>query len=447
MAIYLKFKGILAKGFDSLHAIGLTMSHKWTSDAVERISNHCMKEVRERLDKNAWTISYDNVQIPFHIFSQHLDNKDQFGNGTAATVYVKQDGKPLSDDVNLQLRRKRQQGLKNPLTKLEIIQLALNSHTHIQEQTEYIVLRMLLESPDFNFKTYSGNESQILKAPPAMDPLPCGQDHITLQYLLGTVDILEASYEDNSRLISEWFRQLGWDSLTEQKKIATSRVVAFIGDQLTMDRLRGLFKFRAEDENSFERLDFSVLAFGWLHLQMAFATSLHKQYGGTTHGQGLQQAFMLLKKKGLTKVLTKGPFHHDLNETLNHVAEAHFQEEWLQVGEVENLSDLRDQPPDQLKRLASQIVQKWASTEGLNDIDSLPEQQPDYEHRQVTMWNQDVLQYLVLNDAVRDGDVGLMELLLPHMFIRFNGAGKGKYAIEVLELLQGLHKEWPDEIW
>ena len=63
------------------------------------------------------------------------------------------------------------------------------------------------------------------------------------------------------------------------------------------------------------------------------------------------------------------------------------------------------------------------------------------------MWNQDVLQYLVLNDAVRDGDVGLMELLLPHMFIQFNGAGKGKYAIEVLELLQGLHKEWPDKIW
>ena len=83
----------------------------------------------------------------------------------------------------------------------------------------------------------------------------------------------------------------------------------------------------------------------------------------------------------------------------------------------------------------------------MNYIDLLPEQQCDEEHCQITMWNQDVLQYLVLNDAVGDGDVGLMELLLPHMFIWFNGAGKGKYAIEVLELLQGLHKEWPDRIW
>ena len=117
-------------------------------------------------------------------------------------------------------------------------------------------------------------------------------------------------------------------------------MIAFIGDQLTMDRLRGLFKFRAEDENSFERLDFSVLVFGWLHLQMAFAVSLHKQYGGTAHGRELEHAFTLLEKKGLTKVLTKGPFHHDLDETLNHVTEAHLWEEWLEVGKIEKLSSL-----------------------------------------------------------------------------------------------------------
>lgn len=117
------------------------------------------------------------------------------------------------------------------------------------------------------------------------------------------------------------------------------------------------------------------------------------------------------------------------------------------MGKVEKLSDLKEQPPAKLKMLALQIIRKHASTNGMNYIDLLPEQQCDEEHCQITMWNQDVLQYLVLNDAVGDGDVGLMELLLPHMFIWFNGAGKGKYAIEVLELLQGLHKEWPDRIW
>jgi hypothetical protein len=88
----------------------------------------------------AWTISYDNVQIPFCIFSQCLDNKDQFGNGTAATVYIKQDAKPLSDDINLQLERKQEQGLKNPLTELEILQLELDLHAQIHNQTKYIIL-------------------------------------------------------------------------------------------------------------------------------------------------------------------------------------------------------------------------------------------------------------------------------------------------------------------
>ena len=181
--------------------------------------------------------------------------------------------KPLSDDMNFQLREKQEEGLKSPLTELEIIQITLDSHTCIQNQTEYIILCTLLESPDFKFKTYSGKDSELLKAPSPVDSLPCGQDHITLQYLLGTVDIPEASYEDNSQLISEWFKQLRWDSLTEQKRIATSHVIAFIGDQLTMDCLQGLFKFHAKDEHSFECLDFTVLAFGWLHLQMAFSTS------------------------------------------------------------------------------------------------------------------------------------------------------------------------------
>jgi hypothetical protein len=73
---------------------------------------------------------------------------------------------------------------------------------------------------------------------------------------------------------------------------------------------------------------------------MAFANSLYKQYFGTTLGHGLHQAFVLLKKKGLSKLQTKGPFHHDLEEALYKVAAAHFREDWLEVAKVQNLSEL-----------------------------------------------------------------------------------------------------------
>src|SRR6266446_8390528 len=135
-----------------------------------------------------------------------------------------------------------------------------------------------------------------------------------------------------------------------------------------MSRLHGLFNFHAEDENSFERLDFSIFVFGWLHCQMAFTNSLHKQYLGTDLGRGLKYAFNLLECKGLHKVQTKGPFYHDLDECLHHVAEAHIRKDWLKIGDVDRLSDLRKCTPEQLKQAAKVLVQKRALNEALNKI-------------------------------------------------------------------------------
>ncbi|KAF8168910.1 hypothetical protein BJ912DRAFT_862407 [Pholiota molesta] len=355
------------------------MSHKWTCDAIERISDHCLGEVREMIGTVPAFISYDNMQVPFRTYS------------------------------------------------------------------EYYILRFLLDAPDFNLKTYGARNSEHFKPPAPIYALPCGEKHRTLQYLLGTVNIPEASYENNEKLIKQWLDQLGWNSPEEQQKTGIERIVAWCGDQLTMDRLRGLFKYHAEDLNPFERLDYTVLVFGWLHCQMAFANSLYKQYFGTTQGRGLHQAFVLLEKKGLTKLQTKGPFHHDLEEALYEVAEAHFREDWLEVTKTTSLSELRKYTPAELRSFAKTMVRRRASTEALNQMDRDPEKR-DEQLRQIIMWNRDILQYIILDHALSDGDVGVVENMLPHLFFRFQGGGNGKYAGEILELLQGLHREWNPEV-
>lgn len=213
-----------------------------------------------------------------------------------------------------------------------------------------------------------------------------------------------------------------------------------------MDRLRGLFKFRAEDENSFERMDFAVLIFGWLHLQMAFANSLHKQYLGTSSRRGLKQAFEILERKGLVRVLTQGPFFHNLDEALYHVAEAHLREDWLLVSGAKDLSELRDRTPEQLCDLAKKLIREHASSQALDDMDAKPSKKHDQQKRQIIQWNRDVLQYIVLDQAIRHGDVGLMEDMLPHLLFRFIGGRNSNYATEILELLQGLHREWTPEV-
>ena len=86
----------------------------------------------------------------------------------------------------------------NPFTELNIMDLADKSFPRIEAHGTYHVLRFLLESPQFDLKTYFGKDDAALKPPPAVDQLPSGKNNITLQYLLGTVNIPEASYADNN---------------------------------------------------------------------------------------------------------------------------------------------------------------------------------------------------------------------------------------------------------
>ncbi|KAJ7782371.1 hypothetical protein DFH07DRAFT_864871 [Mycena maculata] len=435
-SIYFKFRGLSAKGFDTLHAIGLTMSNKWTGNVVGRISAESMTAMKRLMDLFPWIMSYDNALVPFRVFAQRIDHQSGVGNGTAGTVYIRRSAKPLPSTINRDLQEMRAMGMANPLNAFDIFEIAELSDLRRYPHTIYLILQYLFDSPDFNFSTYDGRDHDLLQRPPPIRQLPFGKEHIFLQYLLGTVNIPEASYEDNSRLIEEWLKQLGRDSPEWQKKIALELVMAWVGDQLTVDRLRNLFRFRAEDDNSFERLDWLVIPPGWLHIQMAFANSIHKQHLGTRKGRGLSAAFDILGRKG--------PFFHDLSEALHFIAEAQVREVWLQVGGVKTLADLRTRTPEDLHRLAEKIFSRHASNAALAYLKQ--RKIVDDLKTQSIMFLRDVLPFVLLRSAVRSGDVGIMEDMIPLMLYRFLGGRNSNYAGEMLEMLQGLHREWPPEL-
>ncbi|KAJ7856004.1 hypothetical protein B0H13DRAFT_1641699 [Mycena leptocephala] len=156
----------------------------------------------------------------------------------------------------------------------------------------------------------------------------------------------------------------------------------------------------------------------------------------------LRQAFDVLNRKGLISQATKGPFWHNLDEAIKHISEAHFRACWLVVGNVQSIAELKSQSPTQLYTMATKIIRGAA----LVDLDQLPESEQDHTKRQWTMWNTDVLPYIQLRDAIKVGDIGRMQDLLPTLLFRFAGGGNSKYTIEILELLQGLNREWIPEI-
>ncbi|KAH9852593.1 hypothetical protein C2E23DRAFT_868457 [Lenzites betulinus] len=443
-SIYLKACGLSARSFDALHSLGLTMSHKWAAEAFAKISKQESATTQKLIQDRSYFGSHDNLNFPKRVFSQRIHNMNHFISASAATIYILPKAAFLPPDIARKTKEQRR------LTSSEVFPLnsiykADTALDRLKAQYRYRTLAFLLESPAF--ERYAHRDSPLLAPPPPTDLLPCGPEYITEQRILETVEVDESSYDGTDKLCNDiWLKQMGLGSDAAKKKLGEESVVVWAGDQLTVDRIRGLARYRYDDPNSFARMEWLEPVFGWFHALMAFANSLHAQYLGTSVGVGLRRAFEILGRKGLMKAETKGVFWHHLDEALWHVGEACFLQLWETVGGVDEVAQLTARGPEELIALLDKIYDDHLAPEAQEDMDSIPQEKQDEVKRQISMFSADLLGYFTLCDAMRTGDVGQMEDLLPTMLFRFAGGGNHKYAVEVLELLHKLRREWPDEL-
>ncbi|KAI9067173.1 hypothetical protein FKP32DRAFT_1564214 [Trametes sanguinea] len=446
LALYFKYKGLTAKGCDTLHSLGVTMSSKWTTNAIDRLSTEEKAELQHLFDCFASVLTWDNVNIQFHVFAQRLDKKTHLGSGTAAMVFVKRSAPRQPLRLVRELQAQRAWGMAHPLQLPDILAIHESTAGAILRWMAHHVLETLLNAPEFDLKSYHGAKAAALKSPSPVHEIPCGPEHVTEEYMLGTMAQPEQSFEDNNRVLTAILRQLGIKSREQAYRFGESRLLFTVGDQLTIDRVRGLQQFRCQDCNPSDRLDYVVPVWGWLHFQMAVARSLHKQYLGTTSGLGWKHAFALLERKGLDSPATQGPFHDNFERAMYDIMEARIRGCWLQVGRVASLDKLRECSPEELARMAVEIVERFASTAALNREMSRQERERDRVFEHTIMFNRDVLHYIVLDQAIKRGDTGLMEAMLPVMLLRFVGGRSSNYTGETLEMLQSLHREWPPAV-
>ncbi|KAJ7863951.1 hypothetical protein B0H14DRAFT_2574605 [Mycena olivaceomarginata] len=386
-SIYLKACGLSARAFDTLHALGILMSHKWTANAYGTLSDCAIAEVRALIHLLPWIISHDNLNVALRVFSQRLNNQSHFIT--------------LPPDMNRAFQLFRAQNCGTVFGYASVLYGNEEADNWLEAFDQNHVLQLLLNSPDFS--DYPHCSDPLLLPPPPVHQLQGGLKNRIKMFILKTSTFEESSYEGTLNVMDDAFQQLNLNSADEQTRTSLER--------LTIERLCGLWKYRHEDHNSFDRMDYMIPVFGWFHLVMAFANSIHKQYLGTSEQiGGLRQAFDVLKRKGLISQSTKGPFWHHLDEALHHISEAHFRASWLDVGGVKNLADLKIRSPQELRELAAKLIRLHASREALNRVD---------------WWIED---------------------LLPTILFRFAGGGNPKYTIEILELFQGLKREWPEKL-
>ncbi|OBZ76369.1 hypothetical protein A0H81_03664 [Grifola frondosa] len=206
IAIYLKSCGTSAKAFDTLHALGITMSQKWTYQGLEILSHRAHQTLLADMQQYPWFLAHDNLNFRFRVFEQRVDHHSHFDSGTAGTVFIIKNPSAVPP-TSAAFQAHRAVGCKSPLSSMDIVKLDM----------------FLLDAPNFSFDTYSQKDSSWLKPPPRPGQLKTGANTKTIQYMLDTVHIEEASYEGNDRVIAEWFRQLHLDTPDEKKRTGQER--------------------------------------------------------------------------------------------------------------------------------------------------------------------------------------------------------------------------------
>lgn len=203
---------------------------------------------------------------------------------------------------------------------------------------------------------------------------------------------------------------------------------------------------RSQDLNWWDRLEGILELFGWFHAQIAQEHSIIKQHYTTSKGLGLKEAFDILERKGLGTPSVQGNYHQTAREALKHVVMARIRDLWQVVGKVDSLAELRYKPPSDLNSIATKMVTKYASRRAITEMNEKPREEQDDLFMNSILFCRDGLDYWDLDDAMQTGDVGRMELLLPRLLYRYHGGKNWKYTIELLELFQGLLREWPDDL-
>ena len=91
MLLYFKSCGLATKAFDTLNALGITMSQQWAYSAIEHLAKCGQLSLQKDIKKYPWFGTHDNINIPLKVYEQTLSNQSHFDSGTAATIIVLKD--------------------------------------------------------------------------------------------------------------------------------------------------------------------------------------------------------------------------------------------------------------------------------------------------------------------------------------------------------------------
>jgi hypothetical protein len=444
LSTFFKAKATPTKVVSLTHQFGLTTTYRWTTDRINKISESETRDLQQFVkDGGRLLLVYDNIRLDFHKETQRVNNQTHGDNGTAVSAI------PLSGEAASlishygELYMTRQVELRNlseyPRVKYHDLFVPEQSR-YIASHSVYQLIKTLMDSPDFDDYPLKGTPG--LARPPPVHCLPTGRQNRTEYWMVAAWPIEEGSYEGNLLVISQILKHLYNGSIDAdlQEHIAEGGI-PLVGDQLTYTRAAHLQLMRQEDDNPFDRFQWLIGTFGWFHVQMNLANLILKNHRGTRSSFGFARDICRLELKGLASDTSK-PYYHTVDELILLETEARNRELWYWVSQTESLAELRHRVdnlgsngPAEIRRWAEKALKERASLTAVENLKQLGQTDDSVLHDGI-LQHSDILLYSQIRDAIRNGDVGHLEYLVPHLAIFFHGGGSVNYAKLMVEYIQ-----------
>ncbi|KAJ7356524.1 hypothetical protein DFH08DRAFT_921976 [Mycena albidolilacea] len=444
--------GCARQTIDALFRCGLSICYDSVLSLIESLANHCMLEA---IDFAAYLhgFCYDNMNLSGSIFVEQrgAGGPAKVTSGTFGVLYKLRNAIP-------------EHMLVAPIMKCFKLSKGFEFNRDIRPTLDHlrslhnqlivvVIQRMFPFVPAF----------EVLQRSPALQHavrrgIPTGYKMILCPLRAMTIE--EATVRGNLLFHDNIYL----NQLNEY-------VIPGFHDQLTNARIRSAQILRSKDTNTWYRHEIFQLGFGLFHLCLNLVWAiLHVHRGKINEVGSLSYFFSLMEK---VRLGNEQPNYHTLLAALMQILDGLLLNAWLQECGFASLQLFAESKPspEKLREIAARILTEHATpipsrsvpsaepkkpptsdAESSNTEDE-PEQPPqsaqpsdDIPHQNLRILARDLLFIAAVIRAISDGDIGCVEVMLPHLAMMFRSSGCNKYCTEILHFIHNLKHVWTPEL-
>ena len=399
----------------------ICVSYDSTLAAIGSLTEDAISIVREAVLKDNWYIIYDNINLFMTVTDQRVDNADTQINGATATIVPGKDlgivDKPYNPQATLTLDDflPDDQAVKDAAVASRFYLVdVLQRHYSTYKRISMSPIREIRSLPIEQSITYPISAMEI-------DQSSVEGNLEILRFITARTLVLPATYFDNGKKI----------------------IVA--GDQLTVSRVEAIKRSVDDDVTAFDRMEWALPALQLFHLQMNLCSLILKTYFGESDKPGSLSFYIArLKRK---RVSEESSSYHAANELMRNVFDGMVLRLWQEELGVDSSETLDELGANQ--DATTMLNQVCTKAEAIRTRYIIRPEATRKAHgnanTNAALFIRDMLVYIELGDAIKQGDVGRIEAVLVPITIMFQAGGTKNYANQLLRLAFDIRHIWTEQ--